>query len=115
MAGAALSLVIANCARDNESALVRTAVLRTEDAGRVWIGRDRQCPSVKDLEAGRWRVVRSTHASRPKRALSKNSTLSMPNAKPVKPISKARSTVSYTHLRAHETRHDLVCRLLLEK
>src|SRR5450756_659695 len=22
---------------------------------------------------------------------------------------------SYTHLRAHETRHDLVCRLLLEK
>src|SRR5450756_2636082 len=25
------------------------------------------------------------------------------------------SLVSYTHLRAHETRHDLVCRLLLEK
>src|SRR5659263_333089 len=24
-------------------------------------------------------------------------------------------TVSYTHLRARETRHDLVCRLLLEK
>src|SRR5450759_3736563 len=24
------------------------------------------------------------------------------------------SSVSYTHLRAHETRHDLVCRLLLE-
>src|SRR5659263_124584 len=24
-------------------------------------------------------------------------------------------TVSYTHLRAHETRHELVCRLLLEK
>src|SRR5450756_2963540 len=24
-------------------------------------------------------------------------------------------TVSYTHLRAHETRHDLVCRLLLDK
>src|SRR5665648_1191643 len=23
--------------------------------------------------------------------------------------------VSYTHLRAHETRHDLVCRLMLEK
>ena len=23
--------------------------------------------------------------------------------------------VSYTHLRAHETRHELVCRLLLEK
>src|SRR5450759_3100605 len=26
-----------------------------------------------------------------------------------------RRPVSYTHLRAHETRHDLVCRLLLEK
>src|SRR5450756_1294290 len=25
------------------------------------------------------------------------------------------AAVSYTHLRAHETRHDLVCRLLLEK
>src|SRR5450756_654207 len=24
------------------------------------------------------------------------------------------TSVSYTHLRAHETRHDLVCRLLLE-
>src|SRR5450756_1201386 len=28
---------------------------------------------------------------------------------------KGFGTVSYTHLRAHETRHDLVCRLLLEK
>src|SRR5665648_1202995 len=28
---------------------------------------------------------------------------------------KALGSVSYTHLRAHETRHDLVCRLLLEK
>ena len=27
----------------------------------------------------------------------------------------ASESVSYTHLRAHETRHDLVCRLLLEK
>src|SRR5450759_2527892 len=29
--------------------------------------------------------------------------------------SRPTRTVSYTHLRAHETRHDLVCRLLLEK
>src|SRR5450756_3239877 len=28
---------------------------------------------------------------------------------------KGEKAVSYTHLRAHETRHDLVCRLLLEK
>src|SRR5450759_1264064 len=27
----------------------------------------------------------------------------------------SKAPVSYTHLRAHETRHDLVCRLLLEK
>src|SRR5659263_386160 len=32
---------------------------------------------------------------------------------PKKPV--ASPPVSYTHLRAHETRHDLVCRLLLEK
>ena len=30
-------------------------------------------------------------------------------------LSLALGAVSYTHLRAHETRHDLVCRLLLEK
>src|SRR5450756_2575626 len=36
---------------------------------------------------------------------------------PVRGIGSACSerSVSYTHLRAHETRHDLVCRLLLEK
>src|SRR5450756_2705018 len=31
------------------------------------------------------------------------------------PEQRFRIPVSYTHLRAHETRHDLVCRLLLEK
>src|SRR5665648_878398 len=30
-------------------------------------------------------------------------------------VSHRFGAVSYTHLRAHETRHDLVCRLLLEK
>src|SRR5450756_193613 len=30
-------------------------------------------------------------------------------------IGTSEEAVSYTHLRAHETRHDLVCRLLLEK
>ena len=32
-----------------------------------------------------------------------------------KPKAKTLETVSYTHLRAHETVLDLVCRLLLEK
>src|SRR5450756_1287142 len=31
------------------------------------------------------------------------------------PVRRQVIPVSYTHLRAHETRHDLVCRLLLEK
>src|SRR5450756_2089933 len=31
------------------------------------------------------------------------------------PLADRLRPVSYTHLRAHETRHDLVCRLLLEK
>src|SRR5450756_2786685 len=34
---------------------------------------------------------------------------------PLQPAVVFPSPVSYTHLRAHETRHDLVCRLLLEK
>src|SRR5450756_574249 len=33
----------------------------------------------------------------------------------VLPLAHLFEPVSYTHLRAHETRHDLVCRLLLEK
>src|SRR5450756_2942765 len=33
----------------------------------------------------------------------------------ITPTAKPPMSVSYTHLRAHETRHDLVCRLLLEK
>src|SRR5450756_985629 len=32
-----------------------------------------------------------------------------------RPARRGHLPVSYTHLRAHETRHDLVCRLLLEK
>src|SRR5450759_1711573 len=34
---------------------------------------------------------------------------------PLGQLVKPYGPVSYTHLRAHETRHDLVCRLLLEK
>src|SRR5665648_1175368 len=37
------------------------------------------------------------------------------NAMIRKSTSVGLQAVSYTHLRAHETRHDLVCRLLLEK
>src|SRR5665648_651173 len=37
------------------------------------------------------------------------------DARLISEISTAEIPVSYTHLRAHETRHELVCRLLLEK
>jgi len=37
------------------------------------------------------------------------------DAKSERLLRDAGAAVSYTHLRAHETRHDLVCRLLLEK
>src|SRR5450756_2770834 len=40
--------------------------------------------------------------------------LSVASASMMERSSNSRA-VSYTHLRAHETRHDLVCRLLLEK
>ena len=42
-------------------------------------------------------------------------TLAERQEEKVKQLEQDIETVSYTHLRAHETRHDLVCRLLLEK
>src|SRR5665648_372354 len=39
----------------------------------------------------------------------------IPSTPMLKPGLTSWMSVSYTHLRAHETRHDLVCRLLLEK
>ena len=36
-------------------------------------------------------------------------------ARPAEVVQVCLKTVSYTHLRAHETEADLVCRLLLEK
>ena len=39
----------------------------------------------------------------------------LPSVWPIEPASRCPNSVSYTHLRAHETVLDLVCRLLLEK
>ena len=44
-----------------------------------------------------------------------NSELDLLNADDLTQLGLSIEAVSYTHLRAHETRHDLVCRLLLEK
>src|SRR5450756_2857322 len=53
--------------------------------------------------AHRWtrRPTCSSRCSRIRMAIASSTTVS--------------GSVSYTHLRAHETRHDIVCRLLLEK
>ena len=52
-------------------------------------------------------------AEKLRQELRRLKTADRPNV--VAAIAEARAPVSYTHLRAHETVLDLVCRLLLEK
>ena len=68
---------------------------------------DTNQPSVSDEEPG----------SKPSESTDNPSEPSKPDPDPSKPDPDPDPSkpVSYTHLRAHETRHDLVCRLLLEK
>src|SRR5450756_3218982 len=54
--------------------------------------------------ASRWALSNSVKSS---------NTSTNPRSRPASSLSAV--AVSYTHLRAHETRHDLVCRPLLEK
>src|SRR5450756_2974638 len=64
------------------------------------------------------RLVASPAESTSKPAFSARAALGAPGTSlttTVMPESRRFWAVSYTHLRAHETRHDLVCRLLLEK
>src|SRR5665648_1204794 len=73
--------------------------------------------SAAAFVAAAWRRSRSRKA--PTRLLSEVTRRASP-AEYGRPFARAWTvstpeTVSYTHLRAHETRHDLVCRLLLEK
>src|SRR5450756_2804202 len=58
------------------------------------------------------RSIRMAQESRPASMSARTNALSL--SRHATSLASARS-VSYTHLRAHETRHDLVCRLLLEK
>ena len=81
---------------------------------------DKILPIINFLLSKNSRIIVVSHVGRPDG--KKNSDLSM---KPIceyleKKINKkikliSDDTVSYTHLRAHETRGNLVCRLLLEK
>src|SRR5450756_2888194 len=60
-----------------------------------------------------WRSTRGTPTAATPRGLSGRRSPRSPRARPW--VGAPPAPVSYTHLRAHETRHDLVCRLLLEK
>src|SRR5450759_1341881 len=66
-----------------------------------------------------WSVWRSTalsirsHGTESKKALTSRSTIqSFRQHRSRHTPTASNGAVSYTHLRAHETRHDLVCRLL---
>src|SRR5450756_1162360 len=58
------------------------------------------------------RLDEAEHATRPP---SRYTEASLIKELEDREIGRPSTSVSYTHLRAHETRHDLVCRLLLEK
>src|SRR5450756_716734 len=63
-----------------------------------------------------WRWRSRNHVGRPKVSAELRTLIGeMSRANPLWGAPHIHGAVSYTHLRAHETRHDLVCRLLLEK
>src|SRR5659263_225327 len=59
--------------------------------------------------------LRPAAAPRRAREALQGSAVRREGARHRRPLPRPAGAVSYTHLRAHETRHDLVCRLLLEK
>src|SRR5450759_1929782 len=62
-----------------------------------------------DIAGGAWPVLNNEWMTKPLRQ-----PLTDQAPFDVGPTTGRITPVSYTHLRAHETRHDLVCRLLLE-
>src|SRR5450756_2957946 len=89
----------------NISQLVRT--------GRKKIVSKTKSPALQNSPQKRGVCVRvyTTTPKKPNSALRKVARVRLTNGIEV----TAYIPVSYTHLRAHETRHDLLCRLLLEK
>src|SRR5659263_149220 len=76
---------------------------------RPWPPRARRCP----IASARWRSPTSSAERGAVRSTCRRCRTAPPGS--WRPWLSWPATVSYTHLRAHETRHDLVCRLLLEK
>src|SRR5450756_2816444 len=76
------------------------------------------CTQIPPSSKLGWATRTSLHVRRPKSStrIRRNWKTSRPRNSSLQPSCRSRARpVSYTHLRAHETRHDLVCRLLLEK
>src|SRR5450759_5656100 len=86
---------------------------------KVGVGRLlRLCGTSGSLPIGRWAKQGEILMLPEDRLTSSNSHPGKPTGSspaPTQVPSTNLGPVSYTHLRAHETRHDLVCRLLLEK
>src|SRR5450756_624902 len=77
----------------------------------------RSCCYVSDLIEGVWRLMNTEGLTGPVNIGNPNEFTIRELADLVVSLTGSRSAivpVSYTHLRAHETRHDIVCRLLLE-
>src|SRR5450759_5595381 len=86
-----------------ESRKVRTASSNAAAWPKRWVDLNRTLiPLVEEDSAAR------TCGTRPRQCFTNG-------REPTTSVLSPFWTVSYTHLRAHETRHDLVCRLLLEK
>src|SRR5665213_4323893 len=90
----------------------------------IWARRDRLIASTADryawiavlnLSRKRRRWCRTKHFLRVDDSLALLSSAAAPEAHTARSQEHAFLPVSYTHLRAHETGRNLVCRLLLEK
>ena len=67
------------------------------------------------IKALKFNEPEAASGGRLKQVINLQSGISKENAKIITKLIKESKPVSYTHLRAHETVLDLVCRLLLEK
>src|SRR5665811_2031801 len=87
----------------------KTADVCCDNASRHW---SRSVPSTNTLSTPQLgRISSRTTKQEPKRLRELTTRSPLPSNAP----SATKTAVSYTHLRAHETVLDLVCRLLLEK
>src|SRR5450759_5555052 len=98
-----------SCEADEQGGAIRCGAGGAKGGGRG------ECEPAKhgpDSEPGNRVTGAGAHTARCENIAKRRHT---PEVGAVCPNWARTDPVSYTHLRAHETRHDLVCRLLLEK